>query len=76
MGRDTGGHTVERLDAGKVLLPSHVLAVDLAKIADEESVLVSRVTRFVVDVLNAAAKSFTDHLFRDYSAILLVIVEE
>ena len=56
------------------------LAVDLAKIADEESILISRVARLVIDVLNAAAKSITDHLLCDYSAILveilLVILEE
>lgn len=72
----TGRHTVKGLHAGKVLLPPHMLAVDLAKIADEESVLISGVAGFMIDILNAVTESITDHLFRDFSAILLVIIEE
>ena len=62
-----------RLDARKIGLPAKVLAVDLAKIAHKERILISRITRFIVNTLHALAESIANQTFCCKSAILMVV---
>lgn len=63
--------TIERLHTGKVLLPAHVLAIDLAEIAYKKGVFISRLASFMVDTLNAPAESITNHLLGNDGAIVI-----
>lgn len=62
--------TVEGLDAGQVLLPAEVLAVDLAEVCHEEGVLVAGVTHLVVDGDDALVESVADQLLGVHGAML------
>jgi len=57
------GHTIERLDTGKVQLPAQMLAVDLAEIGDKKCVLITWLAEFVIDTLHATAEGITDQFF-------------
>ena len=67
--------TIERLDAGQVLLPAHVLAVNLSEVADKEGVLVTWVAGFMVDGFHALAKRIANHMFGQNSSIVMVVEE-
>jgi NADPH:quinone reductase-like Zn-dependent oxidoreductase len=51
-----------RLDAGQVLLPAQVLAVDLAQVSDEESILVTDATQVVVNSVDAGLERVPDQV--------------
>jgi hypothetical protein len=51
-----------RHDAAQAHLPAHVLAVHLAKVGDEEGVLVSGLAAVVVDPVNAVLQGLADQL--------------
>lgn len=70
-----GSHTIEGLHAWEIFLPSHMLAVDLAEIAHEERIFISRITRFMVNTLHTSAESIADQMFGYQGAILLIVKE-
>jgi hypothetical protein len=51
-----------RLHTSQVLLPAKVLAVDLAKVSDEEGVLIAYIARVMIDSLNTACQGGFDQL--------------
>jgi hypothetical protein len=54
------GLTIVGLDAGQVLLPAQVLAVDLAQVGDEEGVFLADATEVVVDGVDAGLERVTN----------------
>lgn len=52
--------TVERLDSGEILLPSEMLTIDLAKVSDEEGILITRFTELMVNRLCTFVKSLAN----------------
>lgn len=62
--------TIVRLDTSQVLLPAQVLAVDLAQVSDEESVLVADVTDVMIDSLDTALQSGANELLGIARAIV------
>lgn len=63
--------TIVRLDTLQVLLPTQVLAVDLAHIGDEKGVFISCFTRVLINAGDALLQSVANHLFGDGQAILV-----
>jgi hypothetical protein len=62
---------IEWLDAGEVLLPAEVLAVDLTKVCDKEGVFLAGVAELMVDGAHALAEGLADQLLRIESNIVL-----
>jgi hypothetical protein len=60
-----------RLHTSQVLLPAHVLAVDLAKVSDEECVFIADVADISVNGLYTALQRVANQLLWCFSAILL-----
>lgn len=58
-----GGPTIKGLDAREVLLPADVLAIDVTEVGDEEGVLFSRLTEFMVNILHAVAEGVANQFF-------------
>jgi hypothetical protein len=52
-------HTIKRLDSWQILLPSHVLPIDLAEISYEESIFVAGLAGFMIDVLESLLQSIS-----------------
>ena len=67
--------TIEGPDAGKIQLPALVLTVNLAKISDEEGVLLAGLAVVNVDALDALAQGLADELLgRSYAMAEVVLV--
>jgi hypothetical protein len=62
--------TIKSLDSGKGVLPSQMLAIDLAEIGHKESVLVTWMTGLVVDVINSSAQGRANELLGHVLAIV------
>jgi hypothetical protein len=64
--------TIEGTDARHILLPAKMLAVDLAKVSDEEGVFFARFAHLMVDSLDTFVKGFANELLRgiDHSIVL------
>lgn len=62
---------IEWLDAGEVLLPAEVLAVNLTKVCDKEGVFLAGVAELMVDGAHALAEGLADQLLRIESNIVL-----
>lgn len=54
--------TIVWLHTSEVLLPAEVLAVDLAHVGDEESILISGLARVLINALDALLQGLTNHL--------------
>lgn len=54
--------TIKRSDAGQILLPAHVLTVDVAKIGDEKGILLAGVALLMVDGLDAVDEGLANEL--------------
>lgn len=63
------------LDACQVLLPAHMLAVDLAQVGYEEGVFVAYFAGIMIDGLNAALEGFPNQLLCLCSAMTDVVTE-
>ena len=61
--------TVEWLHPWQILLPSHMLSVDLAKIGHEERIFIAWLAGFMIDFLHPLLQGFSNHLFRNIHAI-------
>lgn len=61
---------IKWLDAGEVLLPAEMLAVNLTKICDKEGVFLAGVADLVVDGAHALAEGLADQLLRIESNIV------
>lgn len=62
---------IKWLDAGQVLLPTEVLAVNLTKVCDKEGVFLAGVAELMVDGAHALAEGLADQLLRIESNIVL-----
>jgi hypothetical protein len=51
-----------RLDASEILLPAHVLAVDVAEVSNEKGILIADVAGVVVNSLDTALQSRANQL--------------
>lgn len=58
----TGKLTIEGADTWQVLLPAKMLAVDLAKVGNEEGVFFAGFAHLMVDGLNTLVKGLADEL--------------
>ena len=63
--------TIKGLHAREVLLPAHVLAVDLAEIAHEKGIFVTGLAGLVVDALYALAEGIANQLLRKDCAMMI-----
>jgi hypothetical protein len=52
-----------------------VLAVNLAKIGDEEGVFFARVAHFMVDALDALSKSIANQLLAGNHCIVIIVLK-
>lgn len=52
--------TIERLDSGQILLPTHVLPVNLAKIGYEEGILFTSFADILVNAFNLFLQSVSN----------------
>jgi hypothetical protein len=59
-----------RLDPRQILLPAHMLTVDLAQVGDEEGILVAGIAGVWINGLNAALQSLPNQLFGYASAMM------
>jgi hypothetical protein len=62
---------IEWLDAGEVLLPAEMLAVNLTEVCDKEGVFLAGVAELMVDGAHALAEGLADQLLRIESNIVL-----
>lgn len=52
--------TIERLDPRKILLPSEMLTIDLAKVGDKKGILVARFAELMVNRLYTLMESLAN----------------
>lgn len=69
-------HTIEGPNAGQVLLPAHMLAIDVTEVSDEEGVFVTGLAHFMVDGLHTAVEGVANHLLGNGGAIVVDIVRK
>lgn len=65
------GHTVKRLHSRQILLPSHMLPVDLAKVSNEECVLLARFARFVINAFDSILEGIANQSLWSTNAMKL-----
>ena len=65
--------TIERLDSGKILLPPHMLSIDLAEISYEESIFVAGLAGVMIDTIDPLLQSSPDELLGQIPAIVFHI---